>query len=82
MAELHAMLSTYGGRAFMWRLLEQCHVYKSAIGEANDVFRFEGKRDIGLWALGELFTAKPDTYTIMRSEADARDQLTGGKTDG
>ena len=81
LAELHQVLSTYGGRAFMWRLLEKCGVYSAATGECKDVFRFEGQRDIGLWVLEELFTAKSDTYSIMRSEAEARDLQLRGKTD-
>jgi hypothetical protein len=82
LAELYEVLSSYGGRAFIWRLLGQCGVYSTASGECKDVFRFEGKRDIGLWVLEELFTAKPDTYTIMRNEAEARDMQMRGKNDG
>jgi hypothetical protein len=82
LAELYEMLSLYGGRAFVWRLLEKCGVYSSAAGECKDVFRFEGRRDIGLWVLEEVFTAKPDTYTLMRNEAEERHQAKGGKIHG
>ena len=31
-ADLHAILQTYGGRAFIWRVLEQCELYRAAPG--------------------------------------------------
>lgn len=71
-AELHAILQGVAGRAVVWRILEECGVYKTAVGDATDIFRFEGKRDIGLWLLGEVFTSDAKAYTIMRNEADTR----------
>ncbi len=78
-AELHAILGTYGGRAFIWRLLEQCGVYQAASTDPHGIFRSEGKRDVGLWALEEVFTSDPAAYTIMRNEAVSRETSTRGK---
>jgi hypothetical protein len=85
-AELHAVLQEPVGRAVIWRILTECGVYKSAVGDATDIFRFEGKRDIGLWVMGQVFTSDPKAYTIMRNEADerqsARDLAMKGKNNG
>ena len=35
--------------------------------------RFEGKRDVGLWAVEEAFTADANAYNIMKNEAVSRD---------
>jgi len=77
--ELKFILSTYGGRAFIWRLLSKCGVYRAASGDPYEVARGEGKRDIGLWTIEELFTSAPEAYTIMRNEAASRDAKQKGK---
>lgn len=77
-AELHGLLETYGGRAFLWRLLEKCGIYKASGNDPYDVFRGEGKRDIGLWALEEVFNANVEAYTMMRNEAVSREAANGG----
>jgi hypothetical protein len=76
---LRAILKTAGGRAFIWLLLEQCGIYQSAAGDPYEVARGEGKRDIGLWAMNEVFTSDPQAYTIMRNEAVSRDTKKKGK---
>jgi hypothetical protein len=84
--EFRAVLQTPGGRATIWRILQECGLYSSAVGDATEVFRFEGRRDIGLWVMGEVFTSDPKAYTIMRNEADtrqsAKELAQKGKTDG
>ena len=77
--ETKALLSTYGGRSFMWRLLTECGVYHQAPGSVDEVLRFEGKRDVGLWTINEVFTADPKAYTIMRNEASQRQETLEGK---
>lgn len=71
--ELNAILATYGGRRLIWRMLSQCGLYSSAPLDPADTQRFEGKRDIGLWIIEEMFTASPNAYTLIRSDAAARD---------
>ena len=71
--ELRVLLDTYGGRAFVWRLLEYCGVYHAAPGSSSDMARFEGRRDVGLWVVKECFTSDPGSYTLMRREAEDRD---------
>lgn len=73
-AELRHMLSTEGGRAFMWRLLSECGLYASSyVGELPlAMARNEGKRHIGLWLLGELTAVDPLVYAKMQREAKVR----------
>lgn len=85
-AELYSILQKPAGRAVVWRVLSECGLYASAFGDANEVFRAEGKRDIGLWLVKEVFTSDPKAYSIMRNEADQRVSASElsqkGKNDG
>lgn len=70
---LRQLLSHYWGREFVWRTLEQCGVYAMSYqGDVNRHFMSEGKREVGLWLLDEVFTASPNSYNLMRSEAEQR----------
>ena len=72
-AELRVLLNTCGGRAFVWRLLSQCGVYRMSFrGDIHEGLVNEGSRKIGLWTLDEVFTADANVYTLMRNEADER----------
>ncbi len=67
--DLRRILDMAGGRNFIWRLLEQCGVYKTShTGEALETAFNEGKRQMGLWALEEIFDASPHTYALMQKE--------------
>ena len=72
--ELRGLLATYGGRRFVWRLMEQCGFHRlsyAGMNHAETDFR-EGRRSIGNWLFSEVFTADEEAYTIMRREAAAR----------
>lgn len=74
---IREILTTYQGRQFLWNILSRCHVYKTSMsGRKHDVIFQEGERNIGLWLLNEVFTAMPNAYTLIRSEAMARDAVT------
>lgn len=76
--ELRQLVHTEGGRAFIWRILEQCGVYQIGYqGDVNDAIFNEGRRSIGIWALSEVFISDPQIYTIMRNEAASRDTRKG-----
>ena len=68
--ELRVLLTSRGGRAFIWRLLEYCGTYHAAPGELQDMARFEGRRDVGLWLVNECFTSDAEAYTLMRQEVN------------
>lgn len=69
---LRAILSTLGGRSFLWRLLAECGVYKSSFTGNSTTFFNEGKRNIGLWLLEEIYNSDPTAYGKMRHEATER----------
>lgn len=73
--ELRAILDTYGGRAFYWRLLSECRVYASSFStDPLTMAHAEGQRKIGLWALGELEPLSPGIMDKMRIEAVERER--------
>lgn len=78
-ADLHAILQTYGGRAFIWRVLEQCELYRAAPGGSEAMARQAGKRDLGLWTIEELDVADGTAYSKMRDEAVTRQTKQKGK---
>jgi hypothetical protein len=74
-AEVHQILSSKSGRAFMWRALEQAGFHKLSFeGEATHQTAFnEGRRSIANWLLSEALTAMPQCYNLMRDEALSRE---------
>lgn len=70
--DLRQILSTYAGRAFIWRMLAQCGVYKTSFTGNSTTFFNEGKRHIGLWLLDEVFSADKFIFTKMQNEAEDR----------
>lgn len=72
--DLREVLATRVGRALVWRLLERCHIYHSAPLDLQEITRFEGGRDVGLWLWNECFTSNPNAYSIMQQEATDRER--------
>lgn len=69
LAELMSILETKPGRAFTWRLLNQCGVFKTTFANDANLTAFnEGKRQMGLWLLSEIMTASPNSYSLMQAE--------------
>lgn len=71
---LRSILSSYDGRAFLWRLLEECGIYTSSFTGNSTTFFNEGKRHIGLWTLNEVMEVDPNAYHKMKVEAVERDK--------
>ncbi len=65
---LKALLSKTGGRNFVWRLLTECGVYHTSFTGDNETFFNEGKRQIGLWVLEEIFQSDKKAYALMQEE--------------
>lgn len=70
--ELKGLLSIYANRAFYWRLLSHCGVYKNSYTGNSTTFFNEGKRAVGLWLLDEIFEASPTIFNQMQNEAVER----------
>ncbi len=69
-AELGVLLQDYRMRKFLWRVLEMCRYGDPA--PYIDIKRFEGRRDVGVELVEEIWTSDLQAYTIMMREADAR----------
>ena len=72
--ELREVLSSYGGRATIWRFLSYCGVNQVAPIEIEELSRFEGRRDVGLYLRNECFTSDRKAYNLMHMEAQERDE--------
>jgi hypothetical protein len=61
-------VGTPRGRKILCGILEQCGVYRRSYTGNSETFFNEGKRDIGLWIVGEIQRVKPSAYTQMLME--------------
>ena len=76
--DLKEILSSVGGRRFLWKLLEECGVYKISFTGDNYTIFNEGKRQIGLRLIEDIFNAFPWAYAEMRLEATQRKEARNG----
>jgi len=67
------LMSAVAGRAWLFSLLEACHVFATShtANALNTAFA-EGERNIGLLILNDVMAACPDQYVVMMREANAR----------
>lgn len=73
-ARLHCVreiVKTGVGRAYLWRLLEDCHVFQSTFvsGEPELTAFQEGERARGLRILSDIQSAAPEKWLQMIEEA-------------
>jgi hypothetical protein len=74
LAELREVLATPGGRYFVWRLLTKCGIYASTpIDDALRLAAAAAKANLGKWLMGEIFSASPESYAVMQTEAQERE---------
>lgn len=68
-AEITAMMSTQGGRAFVSRILDKCRVFRSTFDPDTHKHAYNaGKRDVGLAIIEDLQQACPDKYLQLLDE--------------
>jgi hypothetical protein len=68
---LRQIMGSNEGRAWMYALLEQCHLTKTSFSRnALDMAFEEGERNIGLRIMGDLMKACPERYIEMQKEAN------------
>lgn len=74
--DLRTVLATNAGKAFLWRLLGECGIYRISAHEGAI-----GKRALGLWLIEELSKVRPDAYIELQIEA-LSEKLKRGNTNG
>ena len=74
--DLEAILSTVGGRRFLWKQLCEAGVFSDYTGEVEGVYRFLGRRSRGLALMLEIQALNPEYYHRMAKEAHDLDQVT------
>jgi hypothetical protein len=82
-AALQALMSTPGGRAWIWDLLILTGYSTNSFSTQALVMAFnEGKRSLGLQLIGEINRISPELYVGMALENQAKDEdWTGDDTD-
>lgn len=56
------------GRRLLWRVLERSGVFRTSFDGTSRTYFNEGRRDMGLFLLGELHEIAPDAYPKMLKE--------------
>ncbi len=79
--ELRQILQTRGGRAFVWRTLSKCGIFRSPVTDALETFRELGRGDVGRELLEEVFTSDAEAFIIMMREDQMRKSEGEGKDD-
>lgn len=67
---LISVLSTPGGRNWMWQLLERCNVFAQSFvpGDQHGTAFNEGQRSIGLEMMAQITRASPDLLVQLLKE--------------
>lgn len=73
--ELRVLLGTYGGRAFIWRLLEKCRIFHSVpVIEPIQLAASVALSNFGKDLMMEVVKLAPNAYALMAQEADDREK--------
>ena len=73
--QLRYMMANATGRAWMWRHLGECGVYRSSFNTDAGVMAFaEGRRSVGLNLLLEIQTLVPELVHKMQQENSQRNE--------
>lgn len=72
---LAKLVHTYEGRAALWLMLSECHIYhENQCGDALLMAKHEGERAVGLRITQKVLTITPERYNQMREEAVRREK--------
>lgn len=71
--DMRVLMKTPSGRRFIWRVLSKCHMFHTTSHhDPTSMAIKSGERDVGLWVLGELTQADPNSYIALHSEQQKR----------
>jgi hypothetical protein len=67
--QLRAVLATEAGRAVLWRVVDHCHAFSTALGATDAITNFNvGRQDVGHFLIAQITEASPDAFlTMMRA---------------
>lgn len=66
---VYTIMSTQGGREWMYSLLGSCHCFNSSFtGEALTMAFREGERNVGLMLTAQIMNASPKEFVLMLEE--------------
>ena len=72
--DLRVLLSLPGNREFLWRLFEECGMFRSLSSLSPEAMQLaSGRRDVGLWLRAELNEADPRACINIEREAQDRE---------
>ena len=69
--DLKWLMSDARGRRFMWRLLEQTHLFRTSFTGDRRVDFLEGERNIGIKIFSDVQEHCPEQYLAMTKEQRA-----------
>lgn len=73
--QLRAQLNTPEGRAWMFWLLSETHVFRTSFdGQSLRLAFNEGERNIGLKLWADIQDVAPDLFTVMCQEAKKQEE--------
>lgn len=68
-ADFKWLMTDPRGRRLMWRLMGRCRVFEPVFNTHGGVMNFnEGRRDTGLFLLGEINRLCPAQFAVMAAE--------------
>lgn len=68
-ADFRWLMSEPQGRRLVWRLMARCRVFEPVFNTHGGVMNFnEGRRDTGLYLLGEIDRLCPELFAVMAAE--------------
>lgn len=72
--DVRAVISTPNGRRFIWRLLQECHVFDSIWEPSARIHYWAGQQDIGHFLQREIEAAKPEVMWMMAKESREKEE--------
>lgn len=68
--DVRTVLATEEGRRFVWRVLEECKVFRTVKASDDSTTNYNaGKQDVGHFVMDEMLEARPNAFIEMMSEA-------------
>lgn len=67
--DIRLVLSTVGGRRFVWKMLDKAGLFKTSWHPSAQIHFLEGKRAVALELLADLIEADEDSFVKLMAES-------------